>query len=468
MNINNIKKEIEKLQEKGFDESTIKAVIFSKYGEKYSSLFNGRDSQSLQEQKEENISAPREKPSWLNLQQDHQIQINKKVILIPLMILIAIVLFVSLVQISNKKNNPFEIIKNINVNDLQTLIDKNDDFDPNMLDKYGNSLFSTAVEKNSNQEVIKILIEKGADIDRKINGKPIIIYSFKNQNPEITELLIESGVKINVIDENSSSTPLSYAITFSNENKNSLVIVKTLLENGANTKYQDPFLWRSILHEAAYHDCSLEIFKLLIQYNADVNAIDKLYETPLMTVAEHCTNPDIIDTLIDSGADFYAVDFLNDNVFDYAEKNENTEMLERLKEKEKSVPKKIKKTYYINESEIDLGFSDYVYRKLVRDEYVIPGSLYNFKGKISQWIENEGTDYYMIYTKDTGYGYHDHLVMIAVPPLLRDVESFIEGDIVIFENALYVQPFEYKTTLGTTKVIPGFGCDQKTIGQVSY
>jgi ankyrin repeat protein len=332
MNINNIKKEIENLQEKGLDESTIKAVIFSKYGEKYSFLFNERDSQSSQEQKEENISEPREKKSWLNDQQDHQIQINKRMIFIPLIIIVvAIVLFFYLVQVINENNDPFEIIKNIDVDELQTLVNRDENFNPNILDENNRSLFSVAVETNNSKEVINLLINEGGNVNENNNWRtPLMYAALSNNNPEVIELLINSGANVNAKNTH-GLTPLYFAV--SSENENSFAIIKLLLEHGANIRTRDPLMRQSILHTAADSNCSSDVFELLIEYNAEVNSVDRFKQTPLMLAAESCADPEIIDILLDSGADRDAWDNLARTASAYGKNNKNPEVLKRLMER---------------------------------------------------------------------------------------------------------------------------------------
>jgi len=58
---------------------------------------------------------------------------------------------------------------------------------------------------------------------------------------------------------------------------------------------------RSLLSVAG--SAGLEKITLLIQEEADVNAVDRFYRTPLMLAAERNSNPEVLIALIENGAD---------------------------------------------------------------------------------------------------------------------------------------------------------------------
>lgn len=82
--------------------------------------------------------------------------------------------------------------------------------------------------KNNNIELVNLLIQFGANVNRSddLNISPII-YACKNNNIELTKLLIKSGADVNHSD-NTNSTALIYASQFDN-----IELVKLLINAGA-------------------------------------------------------------------------------------------------------------------------------------------------------------------------------------------------------------------------------------------
>ena len=108
-------------------------------------------------------------------------------------------------------------------------------------DKDGRTPLIFAVMNNKNPEVIKMLLEHGADINvttsvKQENGDVLnsitILMSAaaNNKNPEVIETLIKQGAKVNA-KNSKGGTPLMYAARYA-ENPE---IIKTLLKNGADS-----------------------------------------------------------------------------------------------------------------------------------------------------------------------------------------------------------------------------------------
>jgi cytohesin len=84
----------------------------------------------------------------------------------------------------------------------------------------------------SKADIIKLLIEKGADANARDNNNFTPLYYARDA--ETAELLIKSGAKVNVCD-GTGYTPLHHAV-----NKGSKAIAKILVENGADANIADP------------------------------------------------------------------------------------------------------------------------------------------------------------------------------------------------------------------------------------
>lgn len=132
-----------------------------------------------------------------------------------------------------------------------------------------------AVE-NCSLGVAQLLLDNGANIEaRSLTGSTPMFYAVRNFALEKDMLksvawLIDNGAKINV--ESNGLTPLHYSIEPENYE-----MVKFLLDNGASVNYGSDC---TPLHFAASYGCP-RIAELLVQYGADVNAMDHNGETPL-------------------------------------------------------------------------------------------------------------------------------------------------------------------------------------------
>ena len=93
----------------------------------------------------------------------------------------------------------------------------------------------TAVEYNKNIEVLRFLLDKGANVKVSNEGYNLLMAaSSYNQNPEMVKFLISHGIDINAMDAE-QNTALIYAVM---KNKNPEVI-KVLLDMGADVLAKD-------------------------------------------------------------------------------------------------------------------------------------------------------------------------------------------------------------------------------------
>ncbi len=125
----------------------------------------------------------------------------------------------------------------------------------------------------------KILIDAGADIDGKAEGRTKdqmmtpLIFAINLGKTDVARTLIEAGADLNATDD-MNRTPLINSLE--TENKE---IAKLLIESGADvnkpSKYGEIALIEAIRLNYA------DIAQMLIQSGADVNAVDQFDRTPL-------------------------------------------------------------------------------------------------------------------------------------------------------------------------------------------
>lgn len=158
----------------------------------------------------------------------------------------------------------------------------------------GNTTLMYAAGNNYNPEVIKLLLDAGANInDRSSIGWTALYYAgLANVNVEIIQLLVAQGADVNVKSTNGSTA----------------------------------------LHVSSWENSNPLITQALIMAGANVNAADNFGNTPLITAAMR-NSPEIILLLLESGADATISDYKGKKAIDYAAENEkliNTDAFWRL------------------------------------------------------------------------------------------------------------------------------------------
>ena len=171
------------------------------------------------------------------------------------------------------------------------------------------------IQKNKS-EIVKILVENGADVNQKTktNGSSPLSLSIYNHQFETAKCLIDNGANVTISDD-VCVTPLHWACSISkdhkdnNKNLEQYELVKMLIEKGAdvNAEYKDfketPLFW-AIKNPVSYiHN----IAELLIENGADVNYKSKHGFTPLMKAATSL-NIKAVELLLKNGADINAKD----------------------------------------------------------------------------------------------------------------------------------------------------------------
>ncbi|KAL6808319.1 ankyrin repeat-containing domain protein [Trichoderma sp. SZMC 28015] len=147
----------------------------------------------------------------------------------------------------------------------------------------------------SHEVTIKLLVKKGADIDAKDKfGLTPLSWAALNGDEAITKLLVEMGADIKATDRN-TRTPLSWAASKGHE-----AIARLLIEKGADTEAKDRAGWTPLLFAA---ECGQEaIVKLLVEKGADIEAKDENNRTPLLWALRR-RHEAIAKLLINKGAD---------------------------------------------------------------------------------------------------------------------------------------------------------------------
>lgn len=274
----------------------------------------------------------------------------------------------------NKNSNSEEFFKAAKEGDVKKISSfLETSIDPNLQDEDGKTALHLAIEKGDHLEVVKLLIEKGANVNSKTLYKALespksfeivkllikrgMNLDFDNKKNytmdfvlqmagmrgwlEVIKLLVEKGVNINYCAKKSA---LQWASC-----QGHLEIVKFLVEKGANVNLKHPEHGNIALHYAS-RSGHLEIVKLLVEKEASVNTQNKYGRTALHHASEcteslfegHESNPEhkeiedyleIVKLLVEKGANINIQDEHGRTALHIASVNGRLEMVKLLVEK---------------------------------------------------------------------------------------------------------------------------------------
>lgn len=113
------------------------------------------------------------------------------------------------------------------VKQVKAILQKN--ADANYTNLYSVNGLSLAAE-NGHFEIFQMLVKKGADFKKNVNGEPLLITASRSGSLEIVEWLLKNGVKPNVKCSR-KYTPLLWAV-----NEGHVKICRALIKSGADMK----------------------------------------------------------------------------------------------------------------------------------------------------------------------------------------------------------------------------------------
>ncbi|XP_075237118.1 uncharacterized protein LOC142333640 isoform X2 [Lycorma delicatula] len=174
----------------------------------------------------------------------------------------------------------------------------NAEADVNAVDMFGRTILRYAVIYINDEDIINVLIKKGADFS-KINdchdGFWFNIKVAKKCDNKFFAEFIPNRKNVNIKDE-FSQTVLMNAIEL-NMNEN---IIFNIIRNGANINATDNKGFTPLIYAIKY-ECNVSIVIKLIQHGANVNVIDNNGLTPLKHAVHSSMFKEVIKILIDNG-----------------------------------------------------------------------------------------------------------------------------------------------------------------------
>lgn len=143
-------------------------------------------------------------------------------------------------------------------------------------------------------------------------GSPVLSWAVHNKKSDIIKLLIDKGADINIRDGNWNDTLLLVAIRYDDR-----VSAKILIDEGANIDLINNN-GVTALHRAIIASKHVELAKMLIEAGANLDLPDSDGDTPLLNTIRHMRNDEIAKMLISKGADVTIKNKKGKTVLDYA------------------------------------------------------------------------------------------------------------------------------------------------------
>lgn len=182
------------------------------------------------------------------------------------------------------------------IQDVENL--KNEGFDFNAKDSAGNAPLYYALSRNPNIDVIKKIIEYGADVNEPSqNGiLPINVVTSKANELQL-QIMMMKTLGLNMKDAKVEETLEKNVFL---EMDRMFQLAQTLIEAGADINKLSPL--GTPLMNAVTNAWNINIIELLVKSGADLNKTDQNGRTALF-YAYSSGNDDIVTALIKSGAD---------------------------------------------------------------------------------------------------------------------------------------------------------------------
>jgi ankyrin repeat protein len=157
---------------------------------------------------------------------------------------------------------------------------------------------------NGHEAVVKVLLEKGAELESKDEtwSQTPLSWAANNGHEAVVKLLLEKGAELESKEEKWGRTPLSLATETGHE-----AIVKLLLEKGAELESKDKKWGRAPLSWAVRWGKEA-VVKLLLEKGAELESKDDIGQTPLSLAARNGSEAVVKLLLREKGAELESED----------------------------------------------------------------------------------------------------------------------------------------------------------------
>ena len=202
-------------------------------------------------------------------------------------------------------------------------------FDWKSHEKYPGDLANTVAAHGGEPAMLEILKEAGDPLDRQEpeSGYAPIHHAACVGQPQMVEALLKAGIGIETRSR-SGHTPLHLASSFKNVDT-----MRVLLAHGANVNAQDRDGDTCLIYLPQVQAPPSTYRFLFEQPGINVNLANGLGETPLHLMAKWNTSQDIVEMLLEKGADLNVRTNQGKTPLDVAEDSANSELAKFLRAK---------------------------------------------------------------------------------------------------------------------------------------
>ena len=187
-----------------------------------------------------------------------------------------------------------ELTQKGNLAGVKAIIEQNPEL-VNAKDKDGRTPLHWAC-RGVHLEVVKFLVDKGADVNSEDSNKIVPLHSLGVRNStKAIEILISKGANVDAKDYG-GNTALHYAAMY-----DAADAVALLIDKGADIEIRDDY-GRTPLILCARERGGPETIRVLLNAGADVNARDK-FQASSLDLAAWRGKKEVVDILLDAGAD---------------------------------------------------------------------------------------------------------------------------------------------------------------------
>eukprot|EP00051_Salpingoeca_urceolata_P019923 m.294560 g.294560 ORF g.294560 m.294560 type:complete len:1550 (+) comp19504_c0_seq2:170-4819(+) len=188
-----------------------------------------------------------------------------------------------------------------------------------------------AAERGDTRTVVEILNTQQCDVNcRDVAGYTPLHYAASGGHQDTVALLLEHGADVNAVQPTKGQTPLHCAC-----NSGHVAVVQRLLQrpeaiNSINSTTKH--MMCTPLHCCAFSGAthSVEIAELLLAHGALVDQRDTAGQTPLVYSARKGLFPELVQKLVDAGADPAVMDNKRISIMHYAAATPNSEVVRLL------------------------------------------------------------------------------------------------------------------------------------------
>lgn len=188
--------------------------------------------------------------------------------------------------------------------------------------------FSPLICSIENIDIMKLLLEKGADVNlkNKSNMTALTIAVIANKVGAV-KLLLKNNANVNVVSTLNNQTPLMFAL----QNKN-FPIIKMLKEKDVDIHAKDSYGNTALLNAITINSVNMEEVKYLIKNTNQINMFNNLGMSPLFK-AIGLDHIDLVQYLLKNDADIHLKNYRGITALVVARKTKNNpEMIKLLKD----------------------------------------------------------------------------------------------------------------------------------------